>query len=211
LVVVATSAASAGSVESWSWHRFFAFNPSRTIDNRQQLPTLHQEARVMLRTRRLVVLAVCVRVAYLAVALAATLLLPDYDTSAPLAAEECNDSTWPEVVAAAVAARAPPPSRGSWPPPAAASLGGRAARLGVVWDALFYQRISACGYEYEQYLAFFPGLPSKLMCKQRAVCVRTCRHMKPQQQRCLLAVLATAAVPLSPLPQCSCVLCELVA
>lgn len=113
----------------------------------------------MLRTRRLIVVAACVRATYLAVALVATALLRDYDTSAPLTTEDCADSAWPEAVAAAIAARAPPSTGRGWPLPPAASLGGRAARLGVVWDALFYQRIAACGYEYEQYLAFFPGLP----------------------------------------------------
>ena len=32
----------------------------------------------------------------------------------------------------------------------------------VVWDTVFFVRIAQCGYEYEQYHAFFPLLPSQL-------------------------------------------------
>ena len=28
-----------------------------------------------------------------------------------------------------------------------------------VWDSVFFARIAACGYEYEQFYAFFPALP----------------------------------------------------
>lgn len=31
----------------------------------------------------------------------------------------------------------------------------------VNWDSVFFLRISKCGYEYEQFFAFFPGLPCK--------------------------------------------------
>lgn len=31
--------------------------------------------------------------------------------------------------------------------------------LADVWDTVYFERISRCGYEFEQYLAFFPGLP----------------------------------------------------
>lgn len=30
----------------------------------------------------------------------------------------------------------------------------------IVWDSVFFYRIFWCGYEYEHYHAFFPGLPS---------------------------------------------------
>ena len=28
-----------------------------------------------------------------------------------------------------------------------------------VWDSVFFARIAVCGYEYEQFYAFFPALP----------------------------------------------------
>ncbi|DBA89617.1 TPA: hypothetical protein ACH3X2_004513 [Trebouxia sp. C0005] len=29
----------------------------------------------------------------------------------------------------------------------------------AVWDSVFFNRIALCGYEYEQFYAFFPLLP----------------------------------------------------
>ncbi|KAL3159210.1 hypothetical protein ABBQ32_011188 [Trebouxia sp. C0010 RCD-2024] len=31
-----------------------------------------------------------------------------------------------------------------------------------VWDSVFFTRVALCGYEYEQYYAFFPFLPGLL-------------------------------------------------
>lgn len=42
-------------------------------------------------------------------------------------------------------------------PLTAASLEGLA-----VWDAVFFLRISQCGYEYDKFHAFFPGLPAAM-------------------------------------------------
>jgi hypothetical protein len=84
---------------------------------------------------RLVLLAAAVRAAYLIVVAVLAYLLPDYDTSAHLLSEHCAD-TWPEEAAAA-----------------------QQYLPGVVWDSIFFHRIAACGYEYEQFYAFYPGLP----------------------------------------------------
>lgn len=84
--------------------------------------------------KRLLVLAACIRGAYLAGNLLLSHYIADYDTSASLLSESC-DSTWPEAVAAA-------PQPRPW----------------VVWDSVFSHRIAACGYEYEQFFAFFPEL-----------------------------------------------------
>jgi hypothetical protein len=84
---------------------------------------------------RLVLLAAAVRAAYLVVVAVLAYLLPDYDTSAHLLSEHCADS-WPEEAAAA-----------------------QQYLPGVVWDSIFFHRIAACGYEYEQFYAFYPGLP----------------------------------------------------
>eukprot|EP00775_Hariotina_reticulata_P009449 gene9449-9615_t len=75
------------------------------------------------------------KAAYLAVTLLLARYLDDYDTSASLLSESCHES-WPEVVAK---------HQQQFPL--------------VVWDSVFLHRISVCGYEYEQYFAFFPGLP----------------------------------------------------
>ena len=36
---------------------------------------------------------------------------------------------------------------------------GSQTRAKFVWDSVFFSRIALCGYEYEQYYAFFPFLP----------------------------------------------------
>ncbi|KAF8073221.1 hypothetical protein HT031_000882 [Scenedesmus sp. PABB004] len=98
-----------------------------------------------LSLRRLLAVAAAVRGAYLAAVLLGAAALRDYDTSAALLSEDCRDG-WPAAVAAAAAQ---------------ARAAGRApaAHPWVVWDSVFFARIAACGYEYEQYHAFFPGLP----------------------------------------------------
>ena len=102
------------------------------------------------------------RLAFLVLVAALARLLPDYDTSAELTSGDCGRD-WPLRAAAAAKASAAAASASSsssssssssWtlPPPSPSSWG-------VVWDAVFYHRIAACGYEYEQFAAFFPGLP----------------------------------------------------
>lgn len=90
---------------------------------------------------RLLPLAAALRGAYLLLLLGVGWLIADYDTSAGLLSEACDDG-WP----AAVAAEASSARRPRYAP-------------AVVWDAVFLHRIAACGYEYEQFFAFFPGLP----------------------------------------------------
>jgi hypothetical protein len=84
---------------------------------------------------RLVLLAACTRAAYLLLVVGSAHLIKDYDTSASLLSESCGDN-WPEEAAAA-----------------------QQYLPGVVWDSVFLHRVSACGYEYEQFFAFYPGLP----------------------------------------------------
>jgi len=87
---------------------------------------------------KLLVVAVCVRLAYLALVATFWTLLDDYDTSANLLSDSCADN-WPEEAASA-----------------------QQYLPGVVWDSIFFHRIAACGYEYEQFFAFYPGLPGEL-------------------------------------------------
>lgn len=61
-------------------------------------------------------------------------VLDDYDSSAVLNARSCNVSD-------------------------ATEHAGFVVNFADVWDTVFYDRISRCGYEYEHYFAFFPGLP----------------------------------------------------
>ena len=94
------------------------------------------------RRLRVVALALAARVAVL---VAATLLdawLPDYDSSSLHPHRTCADSRYSENTKT----YAPPEPR-SWH-----------KRL-VVWDSVFFVQIAKCGYEYEQFHAFFPLLP----------------------------------------------------
>jgi hypothetical protein len=101
--------------------------------------------------KRLLLLAACIRGAYLAGNLLLSHYIADYDTSSSLLSESCED-TWPEVVAAA-------PQQRPW----------------VVWDSVFSHRIAACGYEYEQFFAFFPGFSGQ-SCLTKAVQLTHLRH-----------------------------------
>eukprot|EP00210_Caulerpa_lentillifera_P000142 g137.t1 len=44
----------------------------------------------------------------------------------------------------------------------------------VVWDSVFFMRVAQCGYEYEQYHAFFPALPRLLQSITELCPNRTC-------------------------------------
>ncbi len=95
----------------------------------------------MLKLSRLLGIGAIVRCAFLGLALLSSRSLPHYDTSSYLASDACAHN-WPAHAAAqrtANAKAAPPPL--------------------LVWDAIYLARIAACGYEYEQYHAFFPGMP----------------------------------------------------
>jgi hypothetical protein len=99
----------------------------------------HQLLHMGVSCKRMLLLAACIRGAYLAGNLLLSHYIADYDTSASLLSESCDDA-WPEAVAAA-------PQQRPW----------------VVWDSVFSHRIAACGYEYEQYFAFFPGFSGELL------------------------------------------------
>jgi hypothetical protein len=92
----------------------------------------------MLRLGRILLIAATWRLSYITILLLLDRALPDYDTSAHLLSADCG-TEWPQHVAAA--RRAP------------AAL--------VVWDSVFFHRVAACGYEYEQFYAFFPGFPGE--------------------------------------------------
>jgi GPI mannosyltransferase 2 len=79
-------------------------------------------------------IALASRIVFLGAAAVFDLLLDDYDSSSSLNARPCNVSN-----------SAPKP--------------GILVEFTDVWDTVFYDRISRCGYEYEHYFAFFPGLP----------------------------------------------------
>jgi hypothetical protein len=130
-----------------------AANPSPQQQQQQQ----QQQHNWRRSLQRLALAVGAIRVAYLALTLLLARVLPDYDTSAELASGDCRPD-WPVRAAALARERAaeaaaapaslllpPPPSPSSW---------------GLVWDAVFYHRIAACGYEYEQMAAFFPGFPA---------------------------------------------------
>ena len=78
---------------------------------------------------------------------------PDYDTSAALEPASCIPPAPP----------ADPP--GGW----SGTLSGALERT-LVWDSVFFWRIAACGYEHEQFFAFFPLLPALLAPAGRLAC-----------------------------------------
>lgn len=120
---------------------------------------------------RLVLLAAGVRAAYLLLVVGFAHLIRDYDTSASLLSESCADN-WPEE--AAVAQQYTP---------------------GTVWDSVFLHRVSACGYEYEQFFAFYPGLPGTLAA---VVCLPApCRVQPPAGKRHSLMVTMPTMVATS--------------
>lgn len=94
------------------------------------------------RRLRVLALALVTRVAVLAAATMLDAWLPDYDSSSPLNHRTCFDSY--SIVLSNTYAPAEPC--------------GWHKRL-VVWDSVFFMQIAKCGYEYEQFHAFFPLLP----------------------------------------------------
>lgn len=77
------------------------------------------------------------RWAFLAVGALSDAAWPDYDTSKAFASRGCE------------------PNR----PARAMSPVARALTSPLAWDLAYFDRIAQCGYEYEQYYAFFPGVP----------------------------------------------------
>jgi hypothetical protein len=88
---------------------------------------------------RVLLAAGLARAAYIVLALLSDRWLSDYDTSSRLTSSSCS-STWPLQLADA-------PHKQRQPL--------------LVWDFLFMHRIAACGYEYEQFYAFFPAVPGE--------------------------------------------------
>lgn len=96
---------------------------------------------------KVLLLATAVRVLILGAAVTFDAILPDYDSSISLHIQSCqnaedlqsNKSTATERLTALTARSA-------------------LAKL-AVWDSVFFVRIAKCGYEYEQFHAFFPLLP----------------------------------------------------
>lgn len=83
---------------------------------------------------KVALIAVASRATLLLMAAASDWLLADYDTSAHLNERPCGLDQKPVVAAQSVL-------------------------FADVWDSVYFERISRCGYEFEHYLAFFPGLP----------------------------------------------------
>lgn len=83
---------------------------------------------------KIVAVAAVSRAVWLLIAAVADWSLRDYDTSAHLNDRPCGVDHEHTVAS-------------------------RVILLADVWDTVYFERISRCGYEFEQYLAFFPGLP----------------------------------------------------
>ena len=88
-----------------------------------------------MQSARVACIAVISRLIFLSVAFVSDLLLDDYDSSSVLNSRACSSSV-------------------------AVPEGHLIVKFADVWDSVFYDRISRCGYEYEHYFAFFPGLPA---------------------------------------------------
>jgi phosphatidylinositol glycan class V len=94
-------------------------------------------------------LALCARLAHLALLLALDASLPDYDTSAPLRPiHGCSPGAPGGDLA------------GAQPRGLLGALARSASGL-AVWDSVYFLRLAECGYEYEQFYAFFPLLPGR--------------------------------------------------
>jgi phosphatidylinositol glycan class V len=78
------------------------------------------------------------RIALLGVGFLSDAVLPDYDSSAELHSSSCTeiDAQIDE------------------------SPFSRAVRSSIVWDTVYFEHLARCGYEFEQFFAFFPGLPT---------------------------------------------------
>lgn len=96
----------------------------------------------MLSVGRLLAVAALTRAVYLVVTASLSTIAKDYDTSSELLSADCSDS---------------------WSERAAKSLTSYPL---LVWDTVYFHRISSCGYEYEQFHAFFPAYPGTNRPKQ---------------------------------------------
>eukprot|EP00892_Ulva_mutabilis_P012175 jgi/Ulvmu1/932/UM102_0015.1 len=83
---------------------------------------------------KVVAVAAISRILWLLIAGIADWLLRDYDTSAHLNERPCGVDDVPENAS-------------------------KALLFADVWDTVYFERVSRCGYEFEHYMAFFPGMP----------------------------------------------------
>ena len=95
------------------------------------LPDMHGSLMVAL-------MALASRLALLAVGIVSDALFPDYDSSAELHTDSCDAVSNTDHTA--------------W--------FSSAVRSSVVWDSVYFERLARCGYEFEHFFAFFPGLPA---------------------------------------------------
>lgn len=96
---------------------------------------------------KVLLLATAVRVLILSAAVIFDVILPDYDSSVSLSTQSCKEAGYLRAGQSAATADF-----------TATNPQGTLAKL-VVWDSVFFVRIAKCGYEYEQFHAFFPLLP----------------------------------------------------
>ncbi len=96
---------------------------------------------------QVLLLATAVRVLVLSAAVTFDAVLPDYDSSVSLLTQSCRAT-------GDLQARQHAATESFTAVPARGAL----AKL-AVWDSVFFIRIAKCGYEYEQFHAFFPLLP----------------------------------------------------
>ena len=96
---------------------------------------------------KVLLLATAVRVLILGAAVTFDAVLPDYDSSVSLLTQSCKVFGDLQVSQSAATERL-----------TAVTARGALAKL-AVWDSVFFVRIAKCGYEYEQFHAFFPLLP----------------------------------------------------
>lgn len=89
---------------------------------------------MLIQSAKVGAIAVVSRLVILLLSAVSDALLSDYDTSSTLNSRPCDIDG----------------------PPAAQRMSAFGKH---VWDSVYFTRIAKCGYEYEQYHAFFPGLP----------------------------------------------------
>ena len=87
------------------------------------------------------------RVLILGAAVTFDAVLPDYDSSISLLTQSCKRTGDLQATQIAATERL-----------TAVTARGGLAKL-AVWDSVFFVCIAKCGYEYEQFHAFFPLLP----------------------------------------------------
>ena len=80
--------------------------------------------------------ALCSRLLLLALGSTADYIVSDYDTSAQMTVNACEDSGTVNSTKLTTAIHS-----------------------SVVWDSVYFERIARCGYEFDSFLAFFPGWP----------------------------------------------------